>query len=72
MSWESYFQINCNMQTYCLYMIVIYGNWNTDGKKNLLDYLMSTCELMERTHEHPKYLPKRFFFPQLWDLGIII
>lgn len=30
---ESYFQINCDMQTYCLYMIVIYGNGNTDGKK---------------------------------------
>lgn len=42
------------------------------GKKNLLEYLMSTCELTERVHEHPEYLPKRFSFPQLWDLGIII
>lgn len=49
------------MQTYCLYMIVIYGNWNTDGgKKNLSDYLMSTCEVMECMQENPKYLPGRF------------
>lgn len=46
-------------------MVAIYGNWNSDGKKNLLEYLMSTCELMGRMHEHPEYLPKRFFFPQL-------
>lgn len=27
------FQIDCNMQAHCLYVIVIYGNWNTDGKR---------------------------------------
>lgn len=43
-------------------MIVIYGNCSTDGERNLLDYLMSTCEIMEYMHEHPNYLPKRVSF----------
>lgn len=35
-------------------MIVIYGNWNADGETTLLDHLMSTCEIMECMHQHPK------------------